>query len=458
MEIGKQTVGIWGFGIVGRSTARFLKQRGATIDIIDKRLLVPEEMACARELGTWQQAESIDEIEKFLARNDTIIVSPGIDTRPFSHYAYKFVAELDLFHAFYKKPIVAITGSVGKTTITTLLSHILTSMDFGWWTGGNIGTCMMDALAIQDQTKGVILELSSFQLEHCKTFSPDMAIITNIVPNHLDRHGTLEDYIKAKFNIITHQHNGQQALLPLEYKEIISTRTAGTCHYFSDHKPTEADIATLPATSNLFFYQDRCMHRYYNGICRPVINLDHLPPITFTINWLIACAALQLRGIKLDTLDSIVRSCKLPAHRLELVCTLNGIDFYNDSKGTTVAATLAAVTQLKEKPIILLLGGMGKGVDRGNLIRDVKPYVKTIICFGKEHQELALKCQLHGLDQIATAHLETAIQIAINKASSGDQIVLSPAGTSYDEFKNYEERGNFFKEYVKNIQNIYQQR
>lgn len=448
MDIRTQKIGIWGFGIVGKSAAVFLKQHGSTIDIIDNRLLTSEEQTYAHQFGSWQQAKCQDDIEEFLKRNNVVVVSPGIDTRPFGQHAHKFIAELDLFQAFYKKPIIAITGSVGKTTITTLLSHTINSMSSGWWTGGNIGNCMLDALSIQDQTQGAIIEISSFQLEYCSIFAPDLAIITNIFPNHLDRHGNLENYIKAKAHIIAHQKDTQQSLVPFEYKDILPTKKHGNYNYFSMQGPTEADVSTLSPSSRLFFYYNGSMHQYTNGTYTSIINLDTLPQVTFTINWLIICAALHLQEFKLDTLHSIVTTCQLPAHRLELVRSVNGIDFYNDSKGTTVAATLAAVNKLKEKPTILLLGGMGKGVDRSNLIRDVKPYVKTIICFGKEHKELALKCELHDVNHIATAHLETALQYAVNKAHPGDQIVLSPAGTSFDEFKNYEERGNFFKEYI----------
>jgi UDP-N-acetylmuramoylalanine--D-glutamate ligase len=453
MNFDKKNIGIWGYGIVGKAAAQYLGNAGACLEIVDTRQLTGEEQAHIKFLrATWSQNQDRSSIESFIARNDFIIVSPGIDIRDYAQFADKFIAELDLFKSSYSKPIVAITGSVGKTTITHILSHIIRSYNSRWWTGGNIGNSVLDVLAIQDSTDGTIIETSSFQLDQCKTFAPDLAIITNVYPNHLDRHGTLQDYIQAKMKIFAFQHEEQTALIPLTLKPLVDLKnTRSSVHFFSTTKPEQKELEQLPHTSILFFIEDNRIKAYNSGNYITLIATENLPAISFLENWLIICAVLFISQLPVDNLKNIMLNIALPEHRLEHVTTINGIDLYNDSKGTTTAATHAAVQKLKERPIILILGGLGKGVDRTNFIKELKPHVKAIVCFGKERDMLATACHSCNIPHTSTANLEDALAACITQAQAGDQIVFSPAGSSYDQFKNYEERGAYFKECVKKI-------
>ena len=454
MKLDQKKIGIWGFGIVGKAAAQHIHARCTHIEIFDKRELTTEEQALIKNLKTsWSQEKESESIEAFINRNDFIVVSPGVDTRPYAHFSDKFIAEFDLFHAEYKKPIVAITGSVGKTTVTHLLSHIIRSYDANWWVGGNIGTGVLDALNIQDQTHGAIIEVSSFQLDQCKSFAPDLAIITNIYPNHLDRHGSFQAYVDAKAKIFRCQHEEQTALVPLSLRSILDLEkpTSRSIHFFAPTNPGKELMEQLSSTSILFYIDGEHIKAYNDGKIITLVDIKKLPSISFLENWLIICAVLFISQLPVDNLIELVANIALPEHRLEHVVTINGIDFYNDSKGTTTAATLAAVEKLKNRPIILMLGGLGKGVDRTELIRQLKPNVKAIICFGKERDILAAGCREYRVACDTAETLEQALDACIKIAIPGDQIVLSPAGSSYDQFKNYEERGTFFKQCVQNL-------
>lgn len=454
MEFTTKNIGVWGFGIVGKAATHYLAQAGAHVDILDSRLLSEEEQHVLLDLqATWSHQQDQTDTEAFLARNDYIIVSPGIDTRLYSEFSHKFIAEFDLFQASYTKTKIAITGSVGKTTITHLLSHIIRSYNPKWWTGGNIGNSLLDVLVSQDQTDGAIIEASSFQLDQCKTFAPDLAIITNMYPNHLDRHGSLENYVKAKAKIFAYQHEDQVVLLPLALKDTFDLTQVCSCiHYFSLCKPTQEVMQQLSNTNILFYIENNHIKAYNDGKQITLIDIASLPTISFIENWLIICAVLFLFQLPVDNLQEIVAHTRLPEHRLELVATINGIDLYNDSKGTTTAATHAAVEKLKTRPIILMLGGISKGVDRTQFIKDLKSEVKAIVCFGKERDALAAACKTCDIPHDAMETIEQALQASMARAHSGDQIVFSPAGASFDQFKNYQERGTHFKECVKNLQ------
>ena len=446
MNIQNKNIGIWGFGIVGKAAASYLHNKCNHIEILDKRALSEEEQATVKKLNaTWIQGQDSAAIETFIVHNDYIIVSPGVDTRPYAQFSDKFIAELDLFGQTYKKPVVAITGSVGKTTITHLLAHIIRSYDPQWWMGGNIGTGVLDILETQDKTEGAIVEVSSFQLDQCRTFAPDLAIITNVYPNHLDRHGSFQGYLEAKAKIFTHQREDQSTLIPLSLRSSLNLEhQVSSVHFFSLTNPGMRVMEELPSTSILFFIDDNRIKAYNDGKIITLVDIKKLPTVSFLENWLIICSVLFISQLPVDNLIDVVSNIPLPEHRLEHVATINGIDFYDDSKGTTTAATLAAVEKLKSRPIILMLGGLGKGVDRSAMIKQLKGNVKAIVCFGDEREALANACRSYGITYELATTVEQALSSCMAMATAGDQIVLSPAGTSYDQFKNYQERGNFF--------------
>ena len=422
MDFTGKKIGVWGLGAVGKSAVAFFRGLDLPVEVMNNNALTQEQQFFLNQyqVSFYNQKN----VTTFLQRNNLILASPGIDLRPFTTFKDKWITELDIFGSIYKGRILAITGSVGKTTVTTLLSQILINHGLRILTGGNIGTPLLDLLKQPGESDWALLEVSSFQLEHCKTFAPDIAVITNIYLNHLDRHDSFEQYKKIKFNISKYQNKYQRLLIPSSFYNKIP------------YKPTLAP--------SFFDYNDTSGIMRHN--CRnKTFNINTFPKITLVANWTIICCVLKLLDIPLSAIDNALPTFKLPEHRLEKVATINDIDFYNDSKSTTPEATLAAVEQLKNKPIILLLGGLSKGIDREPLIQKLKNNVKMIICFGKEAEQLNSFCIKHKIVSGTFTTLESAFDTAKKYAQPGEQILLSPAGSSFDLFKNYEKRGKYFK-------------
>lgn len=435
-------IGIWGLGIVGISAIKFFSRKGYTVSVLEKKTLTPSEIQMLHENNADLYT---GDITSFLQTHDYIAASPGIDLRPYAAYQDKFITELDIFQHYYHHPVVAITGSVGKTSITHLLSTILLQAQKNIVTGGNIGTGMLD-LIDDKQHDFAILEVSSFQLEHCKTFSPDLALWTNLYANHLDRHGTFENYFLAKLNLIKHQSDMQHALVPYELaNQLRNALTGRSFNFFSPYTPAHVQLNPNDA---LYYVQDNHIMKLQNGRTRIIRSLSVLPTITYQDNWLIIGAALDILGFNppLEQFDYT-----LPAHRLEKVATINHIHFYDDSKATIPQSTLAAVRQLRGNRLLLFLGGVSKGVDRSSLIAQLPSDVKHIFCFGKEAEQLKEWCNEYLISATAHVTLQEAFNACIQIAQANDHVLFSPSGASFDLFSNYQERGNQFKKLVHDL-------
>jgi len=414
MDFTGKRMGIWGYGITGRSTVEFARKRGARVSVMDKNPLADETDYFASQGISFVPQERIEE---FFSINDLIIPSAGIDLRPYyEKYKNKWLFELDIFAQEFQKPYIAITGSVGKTTITSLLSQLLSLYGNKIATGGNIGIASLNLVALQAEVDFGLLEVSSFQLEHASQFAPKLAVVTNIIENHLDRHGIMEEYRQAKFNILAH---AQHALMPQELLQ-----------FTPDHLAQKITPISPDAYKDL---------------------LSQLPPITFDQNWRVIIAILDKLGLPLTALPAHAQHLIMPEHRIEYVATIRDAQFYNDSKSTTPTATLAAVQRFCDKPIHLLLGGLSKGIDREPLIQQLRNKVKMVYCFGKEAKELRALCAKHLVPALAFPSLEESVAASSSAAQPGDIILLSPAGSSYDLFQNFEHRGRVFKDLVASL-------
>lgn len=441
-------IGIWGYGVIGKSAAQYFDRLGYQLAIMDKSLQSHDVQDLKKKNIAFT---SEDHITDFLTRYDFILPSPGIDLRPYEQYKSKWLSQLDIFSQAWRKPIIAITGSIGKTTITHLLSLLLAQAGKKVATGGNIGTAVFDMLSQKEECELAVVEVSSFQLELTKEFAPDLAIWTNLYPNHLDRHGTQEEYFKVKAQLMAFQNESQYALMPLEFHNKVLTKAH--ISYFAKTQPTAAELQALPNSCAVYFFNESHVMVYKNSCYTTLFERTQLPLITFDENWLILCAALDILKIQLADFQSI--ELNLPEHRMEKVATINGVDFINDSKSTTAQSTLAAVQRLAHRPVLLLLGGKGKGVSRELLVKDLQGKVKKVYCFGVEAQELHSYCLSHNIASSATENLDQAFALITQETSPGDQVLLSPAGTSYDFYKIFSERGDHFKRLVEELKNTY---
>lgn len=439
-------IGIWGFGVVGKSALNFLLDKEcAEILIIDRKELgpMPQEIPITNNIRFLAESD----LDYFLKTCNYIIPSPGIDLRPYKAYSHKCIAELDIFYQHFKKPIIAITGSVGKTTVTHLLSELLKARSMIIATGGNIGTGCLDLLIHTDAAMA-ILEASSFQLEHCKHFTPDIAIITNVYPNHLDRHGTYEQYAHAKFAMLARQHAQQHALITWALREKVQPFLREQQVTYFTPKPITSLAYDIKQNETIFFVRDDTLYVLKDNIETAIMPLPEEPIISYQENLIMVAAALYLLKQPLYQFFEVLKQQTIPEHRLEKVATINGIDFYNDSKSSLPPSTLAALQKLQGNPIMLLIGGISKGVDRQDFIQALAGKVKQVVCFGAESEPLKAWCDLYHVPAIAVATLSDAFDQTIANAQSGDCVLLSPAGASFDLFANYQERGNVFKKMV----------
>ncbi len=459
----KKTVGILGFGIVGRSYADYFfdtKSSDISLVVWDRNVLKETDIQDFKLQGILFLDASCSTMREFVAHCDVVLVSPGVDVRNIKDQ-HKLIVELDIVaHCFLGKT-VAITGTLGKTTVTALVAQMLSQIKKQTIpAAGNIGTPMLHALS--DGATSMVLELSSFQLERSRVFAPDVAVMTNFFPNHLDRHVSMQEYFDAKWQLCSQQRLDQALVLPLslfagQWGDQVNKRLAGLgMHLFvtSAQEPHELRLDLIKRQCYSLFYLKKNMIMLASIINstieseQEIIVLDGLPDITFTENWLMAFASVYGSGISVASMRSIDFSA-MPLlgnyhHRLEPIATINNVCFYNDSKATVTQATEAAAKKLaqQKKPLILILGGLGKGVDRSGLVNALKEIssIKKIYCFGAERDVFGLDDTFETLDQVLDDIFVTM--------QSGDQVLFSPSGSSFDLFNNYQHRGDVFKELV----------
>jgi UDP-N-acetylmuramoylalanine--D-glutamate ligase len=430
------SIGIWGLGIVGRSLVSFLASRGYTLSLCDARELSDADKMFLTSHGVsfYQQQTSL---AAFLASADAIVPSGGVDLRSYAAYADKWLPELDIFQHFCTKPVIAITGTLGKTTVTHTIATLLERAGKSVLTGGNIGVGLCDLLSQQELADYFVIEVSSFQLEYCRTFAPQYAVWTNLHPNHLDRHGDMQTYSHAKSRIFTQQTAGAYAFLPaLAYNQIH--------HLIGSQTATWCSLDFADSIDPLVYCQDGFIKKLEHGHDR---TLAALPSAGFAENWLFIAALFDVLDVALDAEVPVERGAVL-AHRIELVATVAGRLVYNDSKATIMQATLGALKYFAGKRIHLLLGGLSKGVDRAPYIAQLGDKVSSVHMFGAEAQAMAAVGRQYVAVVTAQENLEDAYKNAFLISQPGDIILLSPGGSSFDLYANYQARGTAFVHFV----------
>lgn len=416
-------IGIIGYGVVGKSIVDFFKVKfpEALLYLTDQRSLKEEEQhSLKRNAVTFV---SYDQLIPFVTLCDYIFISPGFDRTPFVSVQHKWLEEVDLFFEYVKKPVIAITGSAGKTSTVLLLEHILQKQNIRARACGNVGFPLLAALLEQDTLHYFIAELSSFQLEFANQCTPDIALLTNLSDNHLDRHKTVENYKNAKSKIFAHQKSTQYACLPFEFY---------------------ADFASVLENQKVVLFSS--FSNDYNIT-------QKLSDITCLANWNSICTILELIE-KLPSIELLETYCSdfILEHRVEFVRTYKNMKFYNDSKSTLPLSTENALLSFKNQPIILMIGGFSKGVNRKPFIQSLPEDIIHIICFGLEAPELGSFCALYGKPFSIHETIKEAFEQSITITSEPVVILFSPSGATHThEFANYKERGNYFKSLVHSL-------
>lgn len=447
MELKNQRVLVVGLGKSGIAAAMFLRQQGARVTVSDARSAV----ALAKEIPALLDAgimvESGGHGLLTFRRQDLIVISPGVpldtpEVKQVISYGVPVIGELELANRFLKGRKLAITGSNGKTTTTTLVGKILAEGGIETLVGGNIGTPVIDLIPKSTEETVSVLEVSSFQLETIEQFRPWIAVVLNITPDHLDRHGTFENYAAMKSRITERQQAEDFLVLNAEDKptQMVAAKTKAQIFWFSSRRPIKQG-AFVHGESIVFVPRE-------GAKAEPVMPVAEIPlkGAHNVENVLAAVCAARLAGVPAEKIRSTVAGFKAVEHRLEFVSTVQGVEYFNDSKATNVDATMKAVAAFP-RGIHLILGGKDKDSDYTLLGPLLRERVKAVYTIGSAAEKI--ERELHGVvKMVGAGTMDVAVREAQKAAVPGDVVLLAPACSSFDQFENYEHRGRTFRQLV----------
>ncbi len=446
MDLNNKRVLVVGLGKSGVASALFLKARGAQVTVSDTKPQNELKNEIPALLDQGIAVETGGHGERTFRGQDLIVVSPGVPVdAPLLVQARALgenvIGEIELAAEFFPGKIVAITGSNGKTTTTTLAGEILAAGGLSTVVGGNIGTPAISLVERASAETVAVLEVSSFQLETIQTFHPRIAVVLNVTPDHLDRHRTFAAYTDAKARIFENQRTDDFAVLNADDPTCVemATRTKAQVFWFSRKK--EVKQGAYVRDGQILFRDSKSQ--------REIMLLSEIPlkGAHNVENVLAAVCVGALSKVEPGRIRKAVASFKAVEHRLEYVATIRGVEYYNDSKATNVDATIKALESFPAN-IHLILGGKDKGSDYTVLNDLLRQRVKRVYTIGAAAAKI--ESQIKGAAEIVHAEtLENAIKRAAESARQGDVVLLAPACASFDQFRSYEHRGKVFKEVVK---------
>ncbi len=452
MDLNNKRVLVVGLGKSGVASALFLKKHGAKVSVSDTKSGDELRNEIPVLLDNGISVETGGHGDRTFRGQDLIVVSPGVpvDAPPLVQarsLGESVIGEVELAAQFLPGPIVAITGSNGKTTTTTLTGEIMAAGGFPTLVGGNIGTPAISLAERAQQGTVIVLEVSSFQLETIQTFRPKVAVVLNVTPDHLDRHRTFEIYTDAKARIFENQQGSDFAVLNADDPTCVAmaARTRAQVFWFSRLK--EVEQGAWVRDGNIVFRDASGQREILQVSEIPLKGAHNLE------NVLAAACAGMLMGCAPDKIRQAVHEFKAVEHRLEFVASIHGVDYYNDSKATNVDATIKALESFPAN-IHLILGGKDKGSDYtvlNDLLRQRVKRVYTIGAAAAKIESQIVSSKNGGPEVVHAETLENAIRKAHAVAQPGDVVLLAPACASFDQFRNYEHRGQVFKEIVRGL-------
>jgi len=446
LDLNKKRVLVVGLGRSGVASALFLKSRGARVTVSDAKSedQLPDEIPALLDQGI--AVETGGHGERTFQNQDLIVVSPGVpvDSQALNQaraLGAPVIGEIELACEFLPGRIVAITGSNGKTTTTTLIGEILAKSGVKTLVGGNIGTPAISLVPEATAETAVVLEVSSFQLETIRSFHPAITVVLNVTPDHLDRHRTFAAYVNAKARIFENQTSDDFAVLNADDPTCVemAARTRAQVFWFSRKNLVEKGAFVKDA--QLTFRRDNSDFDIMPVAEVPLKGAHNVENVLASI-----CAA-ALMGCDPVRIRDAVRQFKAVEHRLEFVATAQGVDYYNDSKATNVDATIKALESFPAN-VHLILGGKDKGSDYTLLNELLRERVKCVYTIGAAAEKI--ESQIRGPKKVVSSGtIESAVRQASDSAVPGDIVLLAPACASFDQFQNYEHRGRVFKELVR---------
>jgi UDP-N-acetylmuramoylalanine--D-glutamate ligase len=448
MELKNKRVLVVGLGRSGAASAIFLQEHGARVIVSDSKSEAQLERDVPALLDRGISIETGQHGERTFRDQDLIVVSPGVPSdQPQLQHARSLgipvIGEVELAFRFLQGKVLAITGSNGKTTSTTLVGEILSKSGRKTLVGGNIGTPVISLAGKSTPETLVVLEISSFQLESIQEFRPWIAAILNITPDHLDRHHTFQAYVDAKLRIFENQQADDFAVLNADDPTCagLKDKVKSTLLWFSRKQPVE---------NGAFMRGEQIIFKR-NGQEQAVLSRGdiQLKGEHNLENVLAAVVMTMVAGCKPEQVRQAVKEFRAVEHRLELVASVNGVIFYNDSKATNVDATVKALESFPGN-IHIILGGKDKGSDYTVLKPLLRERVKRVYLIGAAADKIAGHVQ-GAAELVRSGTLDRAVRQAFDAAKAGDIVLLAPACASFDQFENYEQRGRVFKELVHSL-------
>ena len=453
MDVAGKKVLIVGAARSGIASAQFLARRGAIVALNDQKPIEEwSEEALALhgedvglipgELPSWL----LDQVE-------LLIVSPGVPTNSIPiRYADRagaeVIGEIELASRYLKGRIVAITGSNGKTTTTALVGALLGDAGVPVQVGGNIGNALINLVESSRDDGWTVVEVSSFQLETIREFHPAVAVVLNVTPNHMDRYANITEYAAAKHRIFMNQVSGDLAILNAD-DEIVSSWASGLRAHVAQFS-VKRELA-----EGLFLRDQRALVSRAGSAERTIMMRAELKlrGLHNVENVLAALAAGLACGVAPESMRETVRRFEPVEHRLEFVAEIDGVKFYNDSKATSVDATVKALEAFREDEgrIVLILGGLGKHAPYAPLAPLVQEKVRKLILIGEDAGTIANELGSFAAHE-AASDLHDAVTRAFHSATAGDTVLLAPACASFDMFESFEQRGKVFKEEVRSLE------
>ena len=450
MDIAGKNVLVFGSGISGIGAAGLLEERGASVTLYDGNdKLDAEEIRGKMKDGAKTDIVLGEFPEELLGKLDLVIISPGVPTdlpivNRMRESDIPVVGEIELAYELGKGEVLAITGTNGKTTTTALLGEIMKAVYDSAFVVGNIGIPYTNVVDETRDDSVIVAEMSSFQLESIVDFRPRVSAILNITPDHLNRHHTMEAYIQAKKNVAINQTAEDTCVLNYEdevlreFGETLQTKVL----YFSSKRKLDKGIY-LEDGNIIYRNPDECL------VCN-VKELKLLGVHNYE-NVMAAVAMAAAYGVPMDSIRKTIKEFAGVEHRIEFVAEKNGVAYYNDSKGTNPDAAIRGI-QAMNRPTYLIGGGYDKQSEYKEWIESFDGKVKKLLLIGQTREKIAKEAEECGFTDIMLLDtFEDAVLTAAKLAEPGEAVLLSPACASWGMFKNYEERGDKFKEIVNSL-------
>ena len=442
-NIVNKRITVIGLGISGKAVSILANQLGAIVyasdsnsseEIISNAMELMHDHHIATETGIHS---------KKIYDSDLWIVSPGVSAKSkiikeaFNHNI-PIVSEIEFASWFTKFPIIGITGSNGKTTTTYILNQMFKEDQKVVVIGGNIGIpfseCILKEILHPSNNLVYLLEISSFQLEFISSFRPNLSIYTNISEDHLDRHYSMQEYVKMKLRLVENCKKNDT---------VVFNEDDDTLKSIFHDSPLKKSTYGITSSNHTFYLKNDAI--YHSSVNTLIIKIKDikLKGQHNLLNFLAAAACADIYGIKIEYIKNVFKTFKGIPHRIEYVTTLMGVDYINDSKATNINSVIVAI-KTYNKPTILLLGGVNKGVDFGLLVPHIKnSNIKTILAYGEASEQI--KSAIGDAVRLFKINdLNSAVKNAHSIAQPGDVVLLSPGCASFDQFKNFEDRGDFF--------------